>query len=98
VAVWVTRGGGVTEERAAVGLLQDQGLAARRWENAPGDTYGRHAHEYHKILYCVAGSITFHTLEGDFDIRPGDRLDIEPGTAHAATVGPVGVRCVEGGA
>ena len=25
----------------------------------------------------------------------GDRLDLEPGTGHAATVGPGGCRCVE---
>jgi hypothetical protein len=26
---------------------------------------------------------------------PGDRLDLAPGTAHAATVGQGGVTCVE---
>lgn len=37
----------------------------------------------------------FHTREGDFDLGPGDRLDIPPGTEHAATVGPGGVECME---
>jgi len=37
----------------------------------------------------------FHTDEGDLELRPGDRLDLEPGTRHAATVGPDGVECVE---
>jgi quercetin dioxygenase-like cupin family protein len=47
------------------------------------------------VLYCVSGSIVFHTDDGDLELHPGDRLDIEPGTAHAATVGPEGVECME---
>lgn len=69
--------------------------APRRWGNGPGDTYGRHAHGYHKVLFCLSGSISFHTDDGDVELRPGDRLDLEPGTQHAATVGPRGVECVE---
>ena len=37
----------------------------------------------------------FHLEQEDVELRAGDRLDIEPGTEHAATVGPDGVRCVE---
>ena len=65
------------------------------WGNDAGDTYGRHDHGYHKVLFCLAGSIVFHTDDGDIELRAGDRLDLEPGTAHAATVGPGGCRCVE---
>jgi hypothetical protein len=36
----------------------------------------------------------FH-LDEDVELRPGDRLDIEPGTTHGATVGPHGVTCAE---
>jgi quercetin dioxygenase-like cupin family protein len=75
--------------------FRDEGLVPRWWSNAPGDTYGRHAHGYHKVLYCASGSITFHTSDGDLELQPGDRLDVEPGTEHAATVGPAGVECVE---
>ncbi len=73
-----------------------EGLAPRSWSNGPGDTYGWHRHGYHKILYCLSGSIVFHTRDdGDLELHPGDRLDVEPGTDHAATVGAEGVRCVE---
>ncbi len=77
--------------------MREVGLSSlRRWGNAPGDTYGWHEHEYHKVLYCLSGSIVFHTrTDGDLELGPGDRLDIEPGTAHAATVGDEGVECVE---
>jgi quercetin dioxygenase-like cupin family protein len=68
---------------------------ARWWSNGPGDEYGWHEHPYHKILFCSKGSIVFHLRDGDVELGPGDRLDIEPQTEHAATVGPRGVTCVE---
>jgi quercetin dioxygenase-like cupin family protein len=71
------------------------GLAPTTWSNGPGDTYARHEHTYHKVLYCVAGSIVFHTPDGDNPLEPGDRLELDPGTPHAATVGPAGVTCME---
>ncbi|MDQ3987566.1 MAG: cupin domain-containing protein [Actinomycetota bacterium] len=74
---------------------KEKGLDPRRWSNGPHDTYDWHSHSYHKVLYCLRGSIVFHTRENDYELRPGDRLDVEPGTEHAATVGPEGVECVE---
>ena len=80
----------------AVAAFAAEGCSApRRWGNGPGDTYGRHAHGYRKVLFCLSGSIAFHTDDGDVELGPGDRLDLEPGTEHAATVGPRGVECVE---
>ena len=73
----------------------EEGLSPRSWGNPPGDVYGRHSHPYHKVLYCVSGSIVFHTDDGDIQLHAGDRLDVEPGTGHAATVGPDGVECME---
>ncbi|MDQ3570374.1 MAG: cupin domain-containing protein [Actinomycetota bacterium] len=76
--------------------FQAEGMSPREWGNGPGDTYGWHAHGYHKVLYCLAGSIVFHTRDdGDLELDAGDRLDVEPGTDHAATVGPDGVQCIE---
>ena len=76
--------------------LRAEGLSPQRWGNGPGDTYDWHRHGYHKVLYCVSGSITFHLRDGDdAELAPGDRLEIEPGIDHAATVGSQGVQCVE---
>lgn len=49
------------------------------------------------VLLRAEGSIVFHTRDGDIELSSGDRLDVEPGTEHAATVGSEGVTCVEGG-
>jgi mannose-6-phosphate isomerase-like protein (cupin superfamily) len=75
--------------------FREEGLSPKWWSNGPGDTYGWHAHPYHKILFCSEGTIVFHMGNGDVELRAGDRLDIEPGTEHAATVGAEGVVCVE---
>lgn len=69
--------------------------APRWWSNGPGDRYDWHQHSYHKVLICAEGSIVFHLRGEDVELSAGDRLDVEPGTEHAATVGPEGVTCVE---
>ena len=81
---------------AALRAFEAEGASAPRfWANGPGDRYGRHEHGFHKVLFCLAGSIVFHTDDGDVELRPGDRLDLDAGTGHAATVGPEGCECVE---
>ncbi|MGZ8572241.1 MAG: cupin domain-containing protein [Actinomycetota bacterium] len=80
----------------ALDALRAEGCSSpRSWGNGPGDRYGRHDHDRRKILVCLGGSIVFHTDDGDLELTAGDRLDLDPGTAHAATVGPKGCRCVE---
>ena len=82
-------------EDEIVASMRAEGLTPHGWGNAPGDRYGWHDHAYHKVLYCVRGSIVFHTDEGDLALGAGDRMDLPPRTRHRATVGPDGVRCVE---
>lgn len=81
---------------AALAAFEAEGCSAPRpWSNGPGERYARHEHPYHKILFCLAGSIVFHTDEGDVPLTAGDRLDLDAMTPHAATVGPEGCRCIE---
>ena len=82
-------------EALAADAFAVEGLEPRTWSNEPGYRYGEHRHPFHKVLFCVRGSITFHTLNGDIRLGPGDRLDLPPGTPHSATVGDKGVTCME---
>lgn len=79
----------------AEATFQAEGLAHRTWSNVPGYVYEEHEHDYHKVLFCTRGSITFHTPDGEVHLEAGDRLDLVPGTRHSATVGPQGVTCME---
>jgi mannose-6-phosphate isomerase-like protein (cupin superfamily) len=86
----------VPDREAALRAFREEGCSApRAWGNGPNDTYGWHAHEYHKVLFCLDGEITLHLRDGDVTLRRGDRLDLDPGTEHAATVGSDGCSCVE---
>lgn len=80
----------------AEAAFADEGLEARTWSNEPGYVYPEHSHDYHKVLFCVSGSIVFHTPDGDVSLQAGDRLDLPPRTPHGATVGEEGVTCMEG--
>jgi quercetin dioxygenase-like cupin family protein len=68
------------------------------WSNGPGTVYASHSHAYRKILYCLRGSIRFDLVASGeaIELAPGDRLELPPGTPHAAVVGPGGVTCIEG--
>ena len=65
--------------------------------HGPGAVYPAHEHAYRKILVVAEGSITFSVSGGRrvVAMRPGDRLDLPPGTPHSAVVGPDGVVCLE---
>jgi len=86
---------GASKEAALQAFRDESCTSPRFWGNGPGDTYQAHSHAYHKVLFCLDGGITFHTDDGDVDLVAGDRLDLEPGTVHSATVGPSGCDCVE---
>lgn len=75
--------------------FNEEGLDPQTWSNEPGYVYGEHRHPYHKVLFCIAGSITFHTPGEDIALGPGDRLDLPARTPHSATVGSSGVTCME---
>jgi hypothetical protein len=85
------------EEHQVMVAMRAEGLAPYRWDNGPYDTYAPPSHRYHKVLYCLRGSIRFVlTRENEsLELRAGDRLDLEPHTEHSASVGPMGVVCLE---
>ena len=77
--------------------LAAEGLVAHTWSNGPGDLYRTHDHDYDKVIVVAVGSIVFG-LPGRgarLELETGDRLELPAGTAHDATVGPLGVTCLE---
>jgi len=86
------------DETAIRRRLEAEADSCYAWSNAPGTVYSAHTHSYRKILYCLRGSIRFDLVAAasSIELEPGDRLDLPPGTAHAAVVGAGGVTCIEG--
>ena len=76
-------------------MFEEEGLSPYTWSNGPHDQYSAHEHSYLKVLYCLEGGIVFNVEGEDVELRPGDRLELEPGTTHSADVGPDGVVCME---
>ncbi len=76
--------------------LREEADGCYAWSNGPGDIYDEHSHGYQKVLYCVAGSITFTLPDREIRLGPGDRMVLAPGTVHGALVGPLGCTCIEG--
>ena len=92
----MTRHTGAFDQDAVTAVFERAELVPREWANEPHHSYSSHSHDYHKVLYCLRGSITFFIDDGEaIDLNPGDRLDIEPGTPHSAIAGDDGVACVE---
>lgn len=90
-------GAGTPTEEQLRRLVEEEGLTCYDWSNGPGYDYAAHEHAYHKVLYCLRGSITF-TLPDDgqeVQLGPGDRLELPAGKRHGARVGPEGVTCLE---
>jgi len=86
------------DEQTLRSLLRAEGLDAYRWSNGPGDRYAAHRHSFHKVIYCVEGSIRFTLPELDnrsLRLGVGDRLDLPAGVLHAALVGDEGAVCLE---
>jgi quercetin dioxygenase-like cupin family protein len=97
VGARLTRKTAAYNEQAVLDAFARESLSPHRWSNGPGDVYAPHTHGYHKVLFCLRGSIVFTLTDTTerFDLHPGDRLDIEPHTSHSAVVGDRGVTCVE---
>jgi uncharacterized protein YjlB len=77
--------------------LRAEGLDPVAWSNGPRDRYAAHDHGYDKVIAVERGSIRFGlpTMGDAFDLDEGDRLDLPAGTLHDATVGGLGVTCLE---
>ncbi len=85
------------DEEGMRGLLAAEDCPHPRvWSGGPDERFDWHAHGYDKILFCMTGSIAFQDREAmTYRLDPGDRLDIEAATDHAAVAGSDGVTCME---
>lgn len=79
-------------------IMRQQNLSPSVLTNNPNDTYFAHKHNYHKVVYVVRGTVTFHlpVLKKKFVLIAGDRLDLPAGIVHSVEIGPEGAVFLEG--
>ena len=86
----------MTNESLAVEWFNQHGLSYHQWSNGPNIEYAWHAHTYHKVLFCISGSINFKVKNDTYILKAGDKLYLPMLTLHKAKVASFGVSCIEG--
>lgn len=77
-------------------MLESECARVIEWRDGPGTTYEEHVHATREVRVVLEGTLTFSVDGVRYVLGPGDRIDLEPGEAHAATVGPNGARYLAG--
>jgi quercetin dioxygenase-like cupin family protein len=67
-------------------MLRREGLTAELYSDPPGMKYGRHKHAFDDFVVIVVGRMKVTTDEGEWTMKPGDRLNLPANTPHSAEV------------
>ena len=67
-------------------MLNAEGLEHDLYSDSPGTKYGRHKHAFDDFIVIVSGKMRIVTDAQDWVMKPGDRLNLPPNTAHSAEV------------
>lgn len=65
-------------------ILEKQGLQWELYSDRPGTKYGRHKHDFDDFIVIVQGKMKLGTDQGEWLMKPGDRLDLPRNTVHWA--------------
>ena len=66
--------------------MEAEGYSVFEWTDAPGTTYGRHAHPEDQSHWIISGALTLVVGHEEYTLRAGDRDFLPAGTVHAARV------------
>jgi quercetin dioxygenase-like cupin family protein len=66
--------------------LSVEGLESELYSDRPGTKYGRHKHPFDDFVMIVSGKMKIATDNGEWLLKPGDRLNLPANTAHSAEV------------
>ncbi len=66
--------------------MESEGYTVFEWTDAPGTTYGRHAHAEDQSHWVLSGALTLIIGSEEHTLRAGDRDFLPAGTTHAARV------------
>jgi quercetin dioxygenase-like cupin family protein len=89
-------GSGSANKRALIDALLAEGHDVTEWNDEPSAVYPEHVHLHDEVRVVLTGEMTIRTADRSFVLKPGDRIDIEAGEEHAASVGDAGVTYIAG--
>ena len=84
------------DRQALIDELRAEGLDVTEWFDDPHASYPEHSHAGREVRVVLEGAMTILVAGTSHELGPGDRLDLEPGRAHSAVVGPEGCTYLAG--
>jgi quercetin dioxygenase-like cupin family protein len=66
--------------------LESEGLEAELYSDRPGTKYGRHKHPFDDFIVIVTGKMKIMSDEGEWLLKPGDRMNLPTNTVHSAEI------------
>jgi len=82
---WEEEDGPMTEKRL-MGVLEREGYEVAVYAYRQGTIFPEHEHAQEKCDAVVDGFLRIVVGETVYDMKPGDRLYLPPGTRHSAEV------------
>lgn len=76
---------------AIADALREENFDPQRIVEPAGFTRPPHTHPYDTVVAVIEGSMQITLGDETHDCTPGDRVDIQAGTVHAAVAGENGV-------
>ena len=75
----------ITDVKEIEKILKNKGYSSIfTWSDSKGTFYDWHTHTYEEVRWVIDGSITIGTENGEFILKAGDVMYIEPNTKHWA--------------
>lgn len=71
--------------------LEQEGMVTAWWSDVPGTHVPTHAHDFSETRWVLSGFLRVMVEGATFELGPGDRLDLPPGTPHATDVMGLGL-------
>jgi len=84
------RDAGEPGERALRARLEEEGFEVHSWRDPADRIYDEHHHDCDESLWLLRGSMVFRVKGRDYELRPGDRLQLPALVVHRAVAGPDG--------
>ena len=90
-------GGTGMTKTSILSVLRMEGFDPHVWFGQDGDVYPLNTVPYQRIIWVAEGALTVQLPEQgqEFELQPGDRLDLPAGIPHVSMVSAEPLICVE---